>query len=143
MVSTSGLQSCGVYTEDWERILRQLESFLCVRSEFCKSLCDVDVRRGYTVASIFDSGDGRVYEMIGKWLLRLVPDTRVLLEKLDSEEQSDEKALVEKCGEFFPKSVNQDLLIVHMIWDLLQKWTKGREHLDYLGISPFACTGQG
>jgi len=135
VVMDSEMQNASVYSEEWARIIHQMECFLAIKRLFYDSLDEeIVTRKGFSVASMFDSGNGRISEMIAKWLLKLGADTRTLIEKLDSDDSDDsvERTFVEKCGEYFPKSVNHDILILHMSWECLQRWSREREQLELI-----------
>jgi len=133
VVIDSDMQNAAVYSEEWARIIHQMECFVNIKRLFYDSLHEeIETRKGFSVASLFDSGNGRIAEMIAKWLLKLGADTRTLIGKLDSCDDSIERTFVEKCGEYFPKSVNHDIIILHMSWECLQRWSRERERIELI-----------
>jgi hypothetical protein len=151
------VQCPGTYTEEWERRLHQLSCFHTMHSCF-RRLLTAAVGEGkepaktsrYCLADVFDNGRGLVAELVAKWLLRLGSSCRLFAVNLDSvlvadvEMERGEMNLVTSCADFFPRSMEPDVLLVHLAWEELQLWQANRDAVDrassaLVGLKTISC----
>jgi len=133
------------YNEEWSRRAHQVSSFLKMEACF-RSLGGDDTGLRYTLQDVYDSGNGRISEIVCKWLLKLGAESLSLSANIDGFKDAKELTLVTKCSEFFPKSMDCNVLLVHLCWEELQRWQRDRDNLGLLetaltSLSSIACPG--
>ena len=100
----------------------------------------------YSLHAVYDSGNGRVSEIVSNWLHNLGSCSLNISSALEGFNETNELTLVSKVAEFFPKCMDINILVVHMCWDELQGWfQKDRNDLDVLetailSLSSISCT---
>jgi hypothetical protein len=150
------VQCPGTYTEEWERRLTQVTSFHVLAEA---AAADESGAPGkfpsrstsrYCLADVFDAGQGRLAELVAKWLVRLGSSCHRFAGNLDSvmaaggAEDGGEVGLVAACAQFFPRSMEPDTLLVHLAWEELQVWQVNRDAVDraasaLAGIRSISC----
>jgi len=128
----SNSQAVLVYAEDWSRKLHLLESFLKIRSTFEQMQEEGVITNPYTMAEVFECGNGRISEILARWLIKLGADSKSLMSSMECLEDNSVKLLVEKGATFFPSSCSLNILIIHMCWEHMQMWTRNRDNIDLL-----------
>jgi hypothetical protein len=157
------VQCPGTYTEEWERRLTQVTSFHVMHGCFRRLLAEAAAAESgapgkfpsrstsrYCLADVFDAGQGRLAELVAKWLVRLGSSCHRFAGNLDSvmaaggAEDGGEVGLVAACAQFFPRSMEPDTLLVHLAWEELQVWQVTRDAVDraasaLAGIRSISC----
>ncbi len=85
-----------------------------------------DWRGNLTVRSLFDEGDGRVAEVVAKWLAERDFGAKDVLR---SEEVG---AFLNSASQKFPRSMRKEVVLSHLAWELAQRWSQRRTRLDVL-----------
>jgi hypothetical protein len=148
------VQCPATYVEDWKRRRFQISCFYSVHSCYRRLLVAGDMSMlktsKYCLADIFDAGQGRLSELVAKWLLKLGSSCSQFAASVESvlaagtEEEDGVTALVSACAEFFPLSMEPDTLLVHLAWEELQLWQSSRDDLHRAqsalnGLKSIAC----
>ena len=138
------------YVDDWSRRLHQtsamVELIFCYRSLLPKTASGPPIKLNYSLQSVYDSGNGRMSEIVSSWLHKLGSCSLNIPSAIDGFNETNELALVTKVGEFFPKCMDVNILVAHMCWEELQGWCqKDRNDLDVLetallSLSSISCT---
>jgi hypothetical protein len=119
----------------------------------------------YTLQEVFNAGDGRISEILVQWLL----DRDITLSDINTNDQlqnneesttpssmdvdeEDNAGQITKCHidfdvnkfmftckEYFPMSSRRDIIICHMAWEYLHRWSKNRRNLDALIDGAMSC----
>jgi len=135
----SNCQAVAMYAEDWVRKLQQMSSFLQMRQLYSDLLGEEHLHSVYTLSGVFECGNGRVSEILARWLVKLGADAKSLVNDLENLEENKIRQLVEKSRRFFPHSSNQSILLIHVCWEHMQSWTRGRDNLNLLEIVVWSC----
>ena len=125
MTAMKKVEGPEVYVTEWSRRLEQVSSFLSLLSAHSKLLKEESSVR-YTLKDVYDCGNGRIAEIVSKWLLKLNSNSLHLPDKLEGFNDSVELSLVSVCKEFYPLSMNCDILVLHMCWEELQRWQQNK-----------------
>ena len=149
------VQCPGTFLEEWQRRLHQLSCFHTLHSCYMRLLAaegstNAGKTSRYCLADVFDAGQGRMAELVAKWLLKLGSSCRQFSASLDSvlaagtDVDSGETVLVSTCAEFFPRSMEPDILLVHLAWEELQLWQASRDSVDraesaLIGLKGISC----
>ena len=141
--SLSLVRSPPSYVEEWTRRLHQVSGFLGILQTF-RELSKEELNHRYTLNDVFDNGNGRIAEIVVKLLVKLGSNSLNLAGSIDGFTESAELALVSKCAEFYPRSMDPNVLVVHMCWEELQRWQRGRDDLQLLetalmGLTSISC----
>ena len=122
------------YIDDWTRRLYQAASLLEIYQ--CVLLLAGDMLPlKYTLHDVFDSGNGRVTEIVAKWLLTLGSNSLNLASNIEGFTETKDLTLVTKCSEYYPRSMDCNILLVHMCWEELQSWLRDRDNVQLLETS--------
>lgn len=132
-----------IYVSEWSRRLHQASSFIELTSCLRSLLKDV-LQLNYSLSDVFDSGNGRVSEIVCKWLTKMGSNSLNISGQIDGFRETSELQLVTKCAEFFPKSMDSSILVIHLAWEELQRWQRDRDDLELLetailSLSSIAC----
>lgn len=76
-------------------------------------------RDAATMETVFNSGSGRLPQLLAQWLFR----ARVRAGCLGRPEVT---AFLSECGRFFPRSVDAATLYPHLAWEYFHQWDQGR-----------------
>ena len=79
---------------------------------------------GLTLAGVFESGDGRVAEVVSSWLAGLGATPTSLARDTGGLEDTPTRQLVERAAQFWPGSASVPVLAAHLGWTGLQTWTR-------------------
>ena len=145
MNALKNVKSPDFYLVEWTRRLEQVSRFISILSTF-KGLVKGEVSSKYTLSDVFDCGNGRIAEIVCKWLLKLNSNSLNLPANIEGFKESVELSLVSACADYFPGSMNCDILVVHLCWEELQRWQRNRNDLQeletsVLGLSAISCPG--
>jgi len=99
------------------------------------SLAGEELILKYTIHDVFDNGNGRVAELVSKWLLKLGSNSLNLTSNIEGFTDTKELTLVTKVSEYFPRSMDCNILLVHMCWEELQRWQRDRDDVQLLETS--------
>ena len=72
----------------------------------------------------FNSGNGRIAEIVSKWLFKLGTTSKSLASSLDGFQETKELTLTSKCAEFFPKSGKIGNKPLYLILYLAFAWSE-------------------
>ena len=126
-------------TTDLSRALYLAESFLRVREAFRRMCREKELpfdnttaaNEDQTIETAFNAGNGRVAEIISKWLVDLsfVPkdlNHAVAIDFLDA------------CSVYFPKTSQHKTVLSVMSWEYFRRWNSKRDDLE-LATKGFEC----
>ena len=149
MNSLKQVEAPQTYVDDWSRRLHQtsaiVELLVCYKS-LLPIKSQNKVTMNYSLHAVYDSGNGRVSEIVSGWLQHLGSCSLNISSAIEGFNETNELTLVSKVAEFFPKCMDVNILVVHMCWDELQGWfQKDRNDLDVLetailSLSSISCT---
>ncbi len=114
-------------------------SFLHVRRHFGQLLTGTGREPmtwgGLSVRSVFDEGNGRVPELIAKWLVEKGFGADDVLR---SPEVGD---FLEACSQHYPRSARTKVVLSHLAWEMAHQWARRRTRLDLLKGSAQCLNG--
>ena len=122
------------YVDDWTRRLYQVSSLLEIY-QCVLSLAGEELILKYTIHDVFDNGNGRVAELVSKWLLKLGSNSLNLTSNIEGFTDTKDLTLVTKVSLYFPRSMDCNILLVHMCWEELQRWQRDRDDVQLLETS--------
>ena len=124
----------------------------------------------YTLNDVFNSGDGKVTELFVQWLLDrgtsvsdfvrvdikdvstpnssmdVDTDDAVIKNQSSYVDKSGEdfnlKNFLDTCKEYFPMSSRKDIIICHMAWEYLLRWSNNHRKLDLFTDGAISCLHQ-
>ena len=137
LVSSSS-SSVLMFAEEWSRVITQMRNFLSVKAVFCSLLGEEEEDPAtYSLSGVFQCGDGRLAELLSRWLIKLGLTSRTLVQELESlqveqEESAVARRLLEPCWKYFPRSSDLTVLVLHLCWEHLQLWTRNRDKINIL-----------
>jgi len=134
----SNCQAVAMYAEDWVRKLQQISSFLQIKELYIE-LLEEQIQSVYTISGVFECGNGRVSEILARWLVKLGADGKSLVNSMESMEENKIRQLIEKSKNFFPHSSNQNILLIHVCWEHMQSWTRDRDNLTMVEVVVWSC----
>ncbi len=71
-----------------------------------------------TILDVFEEGNGRVTEIVSKWLAETgFTATRLF-------QAPEVKTFLDKCACHFPRSTQPRVIVAHLAWELLHRWTQ-------------------
>jgi hypothetical protein len=111
------------YAEDWTHILHLTKAFINVK------LCAADFIANndsvYAFNEVFNLGNGKIVEIIAAWL---VDDARKVAYLANDDDDPFSTAITD----YFPGSMNKNILSAHMCWEYCHRWSKNRGDLALL-----------
>jgi len=103
---------------------------------------DVSSSSCHTMASVFESGDARISELVVKWLTALGTNAGNLVSSLDDvSSPGGVSLLVSECGATFPGSMRVSVLLMHLAWEQCQAWARDRDSSQELETIVRGCWG--
>jgi hypothetical protein len=135
----SNCQAVALYAEDWVRKLQQVSSFLQIKQVYLELLEEQRLPSVYTISGVFECGNGRVSEIIARWLVKLGVDAKNLVHDVENMGDNKTMQLIEKSKIFFPHSSNQSILLIHVCWEHMQSWTRDRDNLNLVEMVVWSC----
>ena len=130
VLGCQGSLALGVWAQEWGRRLGHVRAFLRLRGVVER--VGGEVGSGHTLASVFEAGDGRVSELVARWLMSLGVDARGLAGELGKLEEGPVQELVTAAGQHFPESCSTGVLVVHLVWEQVQTWSRDRDQVSLL-----------
>ena len=116
-------QEMSSYAEDWNQILHFTKAFLIIKNQAKPFLI---TNQTYSFNEVFNGGSGKIVEVITSWLV----DANFKHGDLEQNEQLKEFFPV--ASDYFPASMNRQILVAHLSWEYCHRWNKDRPHLDML-----------
>ena len=141
VLAGQGNLTLGVWAEEWSRRLGQVRAFLSLQ-ELLLELVPGQEEPCHSLASVFEAGDGRVAELVARWLYQGLDTTaRGLASALDTQEEEQPAVrLVARAREHFPSSCSRTLLLLHLAWEQVQAWSRDRDATSLLSsLLPGLC----
>jgi len=135
----SNCQAVALYAEDWVRKLHQISSFLQIKHTFLDLIEDESLLTSYSLSGVFECGNGRLSEILARWLVKLGADARSLVKEDDSFEDSKSRKMIDKCKQFFPHSAAVSILVIHVCWEHMQSWTRDRDSVQMVEMVVWSC----
>ena len=133
---SSNSSSVLMFAEEWSRVITQIRNFLSVKRVYSSLLTEAGAGEDLTVYSlsgVFQCGDGRLAELLARWLIKLGLTSRTLVQELETvEDTSLCRALLQPCWKYFPRSSDLSVLVLHLCWEHLQHWTRNRDRVTCL-----------
>ena len=136
---SSSTSSVLMFAEEWSRVITQMRNFLSVKAVFCSLLGEEEEDpASYSLSGVFQCGDGRLAELLSRWLIRLGVTSRSLIQELESVQVGEEeeiavsRKLLQPCWKYFPRSSDLTVLVLHLCWEHLQVWTRNRDKINIL-----------
>ena len=82
---------------------------------------------------MYECGDGRLSEILSRWLQTLGVSCRSLLEQEECEsEETVSRRLVDTARRYYPLSSSVSVILLHLVWDQLKTWSRDRSKLEML-----------
>jgi hypothetical protein len=134
-LAAQGNLSLGVWAEEWARRLRLVRAFLRLRAVVAEVRGEgEDSEAGHSISTVFECGNGRVSELVARWLHGLGCDVQSLARSLEETLQPGGPAqrVVAAAAESFPRSSSSSVLLVHLAWEQLQAWSRDRNRTELL-----------
>ena len=133
---SSNSSSVLMFAEEWSRVISQVRNFLSVKTVYTCLLSEAGVGEDltcYSLSGVFQCGDGRLAELLSRWLIKLGVTSRGLVQELESVEDTGlSRRLLEPCWKYFPRSSDLSVLVLHLCWEHLQLWTRNRDLVNCL-----------
>lgn len=121
-------QNYSAYFHEWDRVLRLTEAFTVIhneRSSLYGSPDDCSVQdQLYSFEDVYNAGNGRIVEIIVKWLVEAGHKVGYLDDLNDP--------FMTACVEYFPAGMHKNILAAHMCWEYLHRWSKQHGDLTLL-----------
>jgi len=131
VLASQGSLSLSVWAEEWGRRATQAAAWCNIQDSLAKLLPDSSAGSApHTIASVFECGNGRIAEILARAMLALGCSSTDLASKLMGdhlEEESAGKALLSTASAHFPLSSNPTTVLVHLLWEEMQAWSRDRE----------------
>ena len=129
VLASQGSLSLSVWAEEWGRRATQAAAWCNIQDNLAKLLPDSSGSAPHTIASVFECGNGRIAEILARAMLALGCSSTDLASKLmgDMEEESHGKTLLFSASTHFPLSSNPTTVLVHLLWEEMQAWSRDRE----------------
>ena len=118
-----------MWAEEWGRRATQAAAWCNIQDTLARLLPDSSGSTPHTIASVFECGNGRIAEILARAMLALGCSSTDLASKLmgDMEEESHGKTLLFAASTHFPLSSNPTTVLVHLLWEEMQAWSRDRE----------------
>jgi len=129
VLASQGSLSLSVWAEEWGRRATQAAAWCNIQDTLVKLLPGSSGSAPHTIASVFECGNGRIAEILARAMLALGCSSTDLASKLmgDMDEGSQGKALLFTASTHFPLSSNPTTVLVHLLWEEMQAWSRDRE----------------
>ena len=119
------------YADDFNHILHYTKAFVIIKHRAQSILVNSNIN--YCFNDVFLGGSGKIVEIIVAWLVDANYKHDTLELALDQDELL--KELLAAASDYFPASMNRQILTAHMSWEFCHRWNKDRAHLDVLNDS--------
>ena len=127
VLASQGSLSLSVWAEEWGRRATQAAAWCNIQDTLARLLPDSSASAPYTIASVFECGNGRVAEILARAMLALGCSSTALASMGDMEDESQGKSLLSISAVHFPLSSNPTTVLVHLLWEEMQGWSRDRD----------------